>query len=250
MDRSHGRGPKDLRPLHVVRRYLKHAHGSCLIELGDTRVLCAASMADSVAQWRRGSGLGWVTAEYSLLPASTHTRSKREVGPGSPSGRTHEIQRLIGRALRSVIDLGGLGGEVTMTVDCDVIQADGGTRTAAVTGAFLAAYDALTTWKEAGRIASIPVHEALAAISVGIVDGVAMLDLDYSEDSVAEVDMNVVVDERGRLVEVQGTAERAPLDRRRFDELLDMAVDGALRLTKVQRRMIDEGLEEFTESWA
>ncbi|MCL4078756.1 ribonuclease PH [Coriobacteriia bacterium Es71-Z0120] len=250
MERSCGRGPDDLRPLHIVRRYLKHAHGSCLIELGDTRVLCAASMSDSVAQWRRGSGLGWVTAEYSLLPASTHTRSKREVGPGSPSGRTHEIQRLIGRALRSVIDLGGLGGEVTMTVDCDVIQADGGTRTAAITGAFLAAYDALATWKEAGRIPALPVREALAAISVGLVDGEVLLDLDYSEDSVAEVDMNVVVDERGRIVEVQGTAEQSPLDRRRFGEMLDLAIAGALRLTGVQRTMIDEGLDEISEQWA
>jgi ribonuclease PH len=250
MDRSYGRGPDGLRPLHIVRRYLKHAHGSCLIELGDTRVLCAASMSDTVAQWRRGSGLGWVTAEYSLLPASTHTRSKREVGPGSPSGRTHEIQRLIGRALRSVVDLGGLGGEVTLTVDCDVLQADGGTRTAAVTGAFLAAYDALATWKEAGRIPAIPVHEVLAAVSAGIVDGETLLDLDYAEDSVAEVDMNVVVDERGRIVEVQGTAERSPLDRRRFDGLLDLAIAGASRLTKVQRKMIDEGLDEISEQWA
>ncbi|MDI6711914.1 MAG: ribonuclease PH [Anaerosomatales bacterium] len=250
MQRSHDRKPEDLRPLRIVRRYLKHAHGSCLIELGDTRVLCAATLADSVAQWRRGSGLGWVTAEYSLLPASTHTRSKREVGPGSPSGRTHEIQRLIGRALRSVIDLGGLGGEVTLTVDCDVIQADGGTRTAAITGACLAAHDALVTWKEAGRISDVPMRDVLAAVSVGVVDGVALLDLDYSEDSVAEVDMNVVVDGRGRIVEVQGTAEQVPLERRRFDELLDLAVDGASRLTKVQRRIIDEGLDEVVETWA
>lgn len=250
MQRSYDRRPEDLRPLRIVRRYLKHAHGSCLLELGDTRVLCAATLADAVAQWRRGSGLGWVTAEYSLLPASTHTRSKREVGPGSPSGRTHEIQRLIGRALRSVIDLGGLGGEVTLTVDCDVLQADGGTRTAAITGACLAAHDALVTWKEAGRISDVPMRDVLAAVSVGVVDGVALLDLDYSEDSVAEVDMNVVVDGRGRIVEVQGTAEQVPLERRRFDELLDLAVDGASRLTKVQRRVIDEGLDEVVETWA
>ncbi len=250
MQRSYGRSPEDLRPLRIVRRYLKHAHGSCLIELGDTRVLCAATLADAVAQWRRGSGLGWVTAEYSLLPASTHTRSKREVGPGSPSGRTHEIQRLIGRALRSVIDLGGLGGEVTLTVDCDVIQADGGTRTAAITGACIAAHDALVTWKEAGRIADVPMRDLLAAVSVGVVDGVALLDLDYSEDSVAEVDMNVVVDGRGRIVEVQGTAEQVPLERGRFDELLDLAIDGASRLTEVQRRVIDEGLDEVVETWA
>ncbi|MCE5203165.1 MAG: ribonuclease PH [Actinomycetia bacterium] len=249
MQRRDGRPAGALRPVRVTRHYLTHAHGSCLIELGDTRVLCAANLSDTVAQWRRGSGLGWVTAEYALLPASTHTRSRREVGPGSPSGRTHEIQRLVGRALRSVIDMSGLGGEVTMNVDCDVIQADGGTRTAAITGAFLAAYDALSTWRDAGRIADLPVIDFLAATSVGVVDGVALLDLDYTEDSNAEVDMNVVVDGRGRFVEVQGTAERAPFDRARLDELLDLAVSGAAALVDLQRTVIAQGLDVYEARW-
>ncbi len=167
MQRSEGRSTAQMRPVTITRRYLKHAHGSCLFELGDTKVLCAATFADTVAGWRRGSGLGWVTAEYSLLPASTHTRTRREVASGAPSGRTHEIQRLIGRSLRTVIDLGGLGGEHTLNVDCDVIQADGGTRTAAITGAFIAVHDALTTWREAGKIADLPVLDYVAATSVG-----------------------------------------------------------------------------------
>src|SRR5574340_1096740 len=161
-----------MRPVTITRRYLKHAHGSCLLELGDTKVLCAATFSDTIAAWRRGSGMGWVTAEYSLLPASTHTRTRREVSQGAPSGRTHEIQRLIGRSLRTVVDMGGLGGECTLNVDCDVIQADGGTRTAAITGAFIAVYDALATWRQAGRIKELPVLDYIAATSVGVVDGV------------------------------------------------------------------------------
>lgn len=249
MERREGRAPGQLRPVRITRRYLKHAHGSCLIELGDTRVLCAANIGDTIAQWRRGSGLGWVTAEYALLPASTHTRSRREVGPGSPGGRTHEIQRLIGRSLRSVIDMSGLGGEVTMNVDCDVIQADGGTRTAAITGAFIAAYDALATWRDAGRISEIPVIEFLAATSVGVVDGATLLDLDYAEDSNAEIDMNVVVDGKGRFIEVQGTGERTPFDRERLDGLLDLAAQGASRLVELQRRVIAQDLEVVDERW-
>jgi len=238
MQRSGDRGAAELRPVTVTRRYLKYAHGSCLIEMGDTWVLCAASIADTVAAWRRGSGLGWVTAEYSLLPASTHTRTRREVTQGSPSGRTHEIQRLIGRSLRSVVDMGAMGGECTLTVDCDVIQADGGTRTAAITGAFIAMYDAFSTWREAGRIKELPVLDFVAATSVGMVDGVCMLDLDYAEDSTAEVDMNVVCDGRGRFVEVQGTAEGAPFDRTRLDELLDLATLGTGRLIALQRDLL------------
>lgn len=249
MDRRDGRAAGELRPVRITRRYLKHAHGSCLIELGDTRVLCAANMGDTIAQWRRGSGLGWVTAEYSLLPASTHTRSRREIGPGSPGGRTHEIQRLIGRSLRSVIDMSGLGGEVTMNVDCDVIQADGGTRTAAITGAFLAAYDALATWRDAGRISELPVIDFLAATSVGVVDGVPLLDLDYTEDSNAEIDMNVVVDGKGRFIEVQGTGERTPFARERLDELLDLAGAGAMRLVELQRTIVTEDLEVADGRW-
>ncbi len=249
MQRADGRSPNDLRPVRLTRRYLRHAAGSCLFELGDTRVLCAATISDTIAQWRRGSGLGWVTAEYAMLPASTHTRKRREVSLGAPSGRTHEIQRLIGRSLRTVIDMGGLGGEVTLTVDCDVIQADGGTRTAAITGAFIAAYDALSTWRDAGRIAELPVLDYVAATSVGMVDGIVMLDLQYEEDSNAEIDMNVVVDGRGRFIEVQGTGERAPFDRERLDTMLDLAADGASRLIALQKRVIAEDIEVVDERW-
>jgi ribonuclease PH len=236
-----------MRPVTITRRYLKHAHGSCLFELGDTKVLCAATIADTVAGWRRGSGLGWVTAEYSLLPASTHTRSRREVSLGAPSGRTHEIQRLIGRSLRTAVDMGGMGGECTLTVDCDVIQADGGTRTAAITGAFIAMSDAFETWRVAGRIAESPVIDNIAATSVGVVDGVMCLDLEYNEDSNAEVDMNVVCDGRGRFIEVQGTGERTPFDRARLDELLDLAAEGAAHLVTIQRRVLAEDIEAFSE---
>lgn len=242
MERALGRGTHELRPVTVTRRYLKYAHGSCLIEVGDTRVLCAASFSGNVAAWRRGSGLGWVTAEYSLLPASTSTRTRREVNQGAPSGRTHEIQRLIGRSLRSVVDMGGMGGECTLNVDCDVIQADGGTRTAAITGAFIAMYDAFSTWRSAGRIKELPVLDYVAATSVGMVDGVCCLDLDYAEDSIAEVDMNVVCDGRGRFIEVQGTAERSPFDRARLDELLDLAGSGTSQLIALQRRVLTEDL--------
>ena len=243
MQRAEGRSDDALRPVRITRRYLKHAHGSCLFELGDTRVLCAASMSDAIAGWRRGSGLGWVTAEYSLLPASTHTRSRRETA--GPGGRTHEIQRLIGRSLRSVIDMSGFGGEYTLNVDCDVIQADGGTRTAAITGAYIAAHDALVRWREAGRISELPLVEHVAATSVGMVDGVARLDLDYSEDSVAEVDMNVVMDGRGRFIEVQGTGEKAPFDRDRLDALLDLATAGIGRLVQLQLDVIAGDLESL-----
>jgi len=235
--RAEDRDPRQLRPVRVTRRYLKHAMGSCIIELGDTRVLCAANIDESVAPWRRGSGLGWVTAEYSLLPASTHQRTRREAATGL-KGRTFEIQRLIGRSLRSVIDMGGLGGEVTLTVDCDVIQADGGTRTAAITGAYLAVHDALSTWRDAGKIAELPLIDFVAATSVGMVDGECLLDLDYAEDSIAEVDMNVVMDGRGRFIEVQGTGERTPFDRARLNELLDLAGEGVEQLVGMQRAVV------------
>jgi len=248
MQRADGRNRDALRPVRIERGYLKHAAGSCMIDLGDTRVLCAATISDRVSAWRRGTGLGWVTAEYSMLPAATNTRTRREVSLGAPTGRTHEIQRLIGRSLRSVIDLGGMGGEFTMNVDCDVIQADGGTRTAAITGAFLAAYDAFTQWAEAGRIEVSPVTEFLAATSVGMVDGETMLDLAYSEDSVAEIDMNVVADGRGRFIEVQGTGERAPFDRARLDELLDLALAGTSRLIEIQHKVIDEDIKVYSDA--
>ena len=247
MVRSGGRGTREMRPVTITRRYLKHAHGSCLFELGDTKVLCAATFSDTIAGWRRGTGLGWVTAEYSLLPASTHTRTRREVSAGAPSGRTHEIQRLIGRSLRTVVDMGRMGGEVTLNVDCDVIQADGGTRTAAITGAFIAMSDAFETWRTAGRITESPVLDHIAATSVGVVDGVMCLDLDYSEDSIAEVDMNVVCDGRGRFIEVQGTGERTPFDRARLDELLDLAAEGAVRLVEIQKRVLAEDIEVYRE---
>ncbi|MDO8949118.1 MAG: ribonuclease PH [Actinomycetota bacterium] len=249
MQRNDGRSPGDLRPVRMTRRYLKHAHGSCLIELGDTKVLCAAMMSDSVAGWRRGSGHGWITAEYSLLPASTNTRTRREVSLGAPGGRTHEIQRLIGRSLRTIVDMGAMGGEYTLNVDCDVIQADGGTRTAAITGAFIAVHDAFSTWRDAGKIKELPLLDFVAATSVGMVDGVELLDLDYSEDSTAEIDMNVVVDGKGRFIEVQGTGERTPFDRARLDGMLDLAVTGTGRLIELQRRVIAEDIEVVDERW-
>lgn len=246
MNRSHDRAPDTLRPVRVTRHYLRHAHGSCLFELGDTKVLCAASVTEGVAAWRRGSGKGWLSAEYALLPASTHTRTRRESTAGGLKGRTHEIQRLIGRSLRTVIDLGAMGGEVTMAVDCDVLQADGGTRTAAITGAYLAVHDALCTWREVGKIDDLPFIDSVAATSVGMVDGVCVLDLDYAEDSAAEIDMNVVMDGRGRFIEVQGTGERTPFDRGRLDEMLDMAAAGIARLTEFQHAVI-EGRTDVAE---
>ena len=240
MARAGGRAPDESRTVKVTRNYLRYAQGSCMFELGDTKVLCAASITEGVAGWRRGSGKGWVTAEYALLPASTHTRSRRESGGGGLKGRTHEIQRLIGRSLRTVVDMSGMGGEVTMSVDCDVIQADGGTRTAAITGAYLAVHDAFATWRDAGRIPELPLIDFVAATSVGMVDGVCMLDLDYAEDSIAEIDMNVVMDGRGRFIEVQGTGERTPFDRDRLNELLDLAAAGVDRLVDFQRRIVAE----------
>lgn len=241
--RADGRTPGQLRPVRVTRDYLKHAMGSCIFELGDTRVLCAASVEEGVSSWRRGSGLGWVTAEYSMLPASTHTRSRRESMTG-PKGRTQEIQRLIGRSLRSVVDMGALG-EVTVNVDCDVIQADGGTRTAAITGAWIAVYDALAAWRTAGKLSSDPLLSHVAATSVGLVDGELLLDLAYSEDSVAEVDMNVVMDGEGRFIEVQGTGEQTPFDRARLDAMLDTAAAGIDELVALQKRLIDEGIKSY-----
>ena len=243
--RPSGRAVDALRPVRVTRHYLKHAMGSCIFELGDTRVLCAANIDEGVSSWRRGSGLGWVTAEYAMLPAATHTRSRRESSSGGPKGRTQEIQRLIGRSLRSVVDMSGLGGEVSITVDCDVLQADGGTRTASITGAYIALHDALAAWKAAGKIDAIPLSEQIAATSVGMVDGELLLDLEYSEDSIAEVDMNVVMDSRGRFIEVQGTGEQTPFDRSRLDAMLDLAAGGIDRLVAIQREIIEGDLHVF-----
>jgi ribonuclease PH len=243
LNRVGGRASDELRPIRITRRYLTHAHGSCIIELGETRVLCAATIEEGVSAWRRGSGLGWVTAEYAMLPASTHTRSRRESQYGT-KGRTQEIQRLIGRSLRAVVDMAALG-EVTVTVDCDVIQADGGTRTAAITGAFIALSDALLTWRAAGKLAVDPILDHIAATSVGLVDGVLALDLEYAEDSVAEVDMNVVMDGQGRFIEVQGTGERTPFDRERLDAMLDVASLGIERLIAIQQKILSEDLDVF-----
>jgi ribonuclease PH len=238
--RANGRAHDSLRAVRITRGYLKHAHGSCLIEVGDTVVLCAVNVSDGVAAWLRGKGQGWITAEYSMLPSSTHERKRRETGAGGPGGRTHEIQRLIGRSLRTVTDMGALG-EVTVNVDCDVIQADGGTRTAAITGAWLALHDAFATWESAGRLKSSPLLDHVAATSVGLVDGELLLDLEYSEDSRAEVDMNVVTDSAGRFVEVQGTGERTTFDRGRLDAMLTLASSGTAELIAIQRKLVEEG---------
>lgn len=243
--RPGGRAADALRPVRITRRYLKHAMGSCIFELGDTRVLCAANITEGVSSWRRGSGLGWVTAEYAMLPAATNTRMRRESMSGGPKGRTHEIQRLIGRSLRSVVDMSGLGGEVSVNIDCDVIQADGGTRTASITGAYIALHDALSQWQAAGKISSIPLTEQIAATSVGMVDGELLLDLEYAEDSIAEVDMNVIMDGRGRFIEVQGTGEQTPFDRARLDAMLDLAGGGIDSLLAIQRKVIEEDLDVF-----
>lgn len=241
MARSFDRPADGLRPVRIERGYLKFAQGSCLISLGDTKVACAATIDDSVPGWRRGSGKGWLTAEYSMLPTAGGRRDAREAVRGI-KGRTHEIQRLIGRSLRAITDMGGLGGEVTVTVDCDVLQADGGTRTASITGAYIALHDALARWQEGGRIESLPLITSVGAVSVGVVDGVSLLDLDYSEDRIAEVDMNVVMDGKGRFLEVQGTAESAPFDRARLDALLMLAEGGISDLAAVQAKVIEDGL--------
>ena len=231
--RVDGRAPDELRTVQIARQYIKHAPGSVMVEMGDTRVLCAATYDERPPMHRRGSGQGWVTAEYAMLPCSTHERTPRERNSGRISGRTQEIQRLIGRSLRSVIRLADLG-ECTIWVDCDVIQADGGTRTASITGAFLAVVDLLASMdKWHGK--PLPVSDFLSAVSVGMVDGRLLLDLCYAEDSHAGVDMNVVMTAGGRLVEVQGTAEGEPFTRRDLDDMLDLAQSGIRSLCDLQR---------------
>ncbi|MBK7251591.1 MAG: ribonuclease PH [Gammaproteobacteria bacterium] len=231
--RSGGRAPGELRPVRFTRGYTVHAEGSVLVEFGGTRVLCTASVEEGVPSFLRGKGQGWVTAEYGMLPRATHTRSAREAARGRQSGRTQEIQRLIGRSLRAVIDLRALG-ERTVTVDCDVLQADGGTRTAAITGGYLALVDACESLQRRRAIAVTPLHGQVAAVSVGIVGGTAVLDLDYAEDSQAETDMNVVMNNGGAFVEVQGTAEGHAFRRHELDALLDLAAAGANRLFALQ----------------
>lgn len=244
MTRHDGRAPGQLRPVRIHRSFTKYAEGSVLIEMGDTKVLCTASVEDRVPSWLRGQGTGWVTAEYGMLPRSTATRTVREATRGHQGGRTMEIQRLIGRALRAVVDLSWLG-ECTITLDCDVIQADGGTRTAAITGAFVALVDSLAYMQtelahELPRPGEplLPVSDFVAAVSVGIVDGQPVLDLDFKEDAAAEVDMNVVMTGGGGMIEVQGTAEGALFDRRTLNRLLDLAEEGIGRLVEAQREAL------------
>ena len=233
--RHDGRLPDQLREIRITRGWLDHAEGSVLVEFGRTRVLCAASFSPGVPRWRKGSGLGWTTAEYAMLPRSTHTRSDRESVKGRIGGRTHEISRLIGRSLRAVVDLSALG-ENTIQLDCDVLQADGGTRTAAITGAYVALVDAIETGRAKGFIAADaePITGSVAAVSVGIVKGEPVLDLDYPEDVDADTDMNVVMTGDGRFVEVQGTAEGEAFDRDLLDTLLDLAVEGCSELAARQ----------------
>ncbi|HSL83002.1 MAG TPA: ribonuclease PH [Thermoanaerobaculia bacterium] len=235
--RPGGRAADALRPVRIEPGALKYAEGSALIEMGDTRVLVAASVERRVPPFLRDTGTGWVTGEYAMLPRATHTRSAREVTRGRPSGRTAEIQRLIGRSLRSVTDLAALG-EATVTVDCDVLQADGGTRTAAITGAYVALAQALAGMLLAGDIARWPLARQVAAVSVGIVGGVPALDLEYVEDSEAEVDMNVVATTDGSLIEVQGTGERRSFSREEMDRLIDLALSGIARLGEIQSQVL------------
>src|SRR5271165_7692034 len=233
MVRPDGRRPDELRPVKMTRGWLDHAEGSVLVEFGATRVLCAASVQEDVPRWRRGSGLGWVTAEYAMLPRATNTRNDRESVRGRVGGRTHEISRLVGRSLRACVDFKALG-ENTIVIDCDVLQADGGTRTAAITGGYVALYDAISWLRERGRLKGSPLVASVAAISVGIIDGEPRLDLCYEEDSAAETDMNVVCTGTGDFVEVQGTAEREPFGRAHLSELLDLAVAGCAELSRLQ----------------
>ena len=235
--RSDGRKPDELRPVNITREFIKHAEGSAFIEVGSTKIICTATVENGVPPFLKDTGTGWITAEYSMLPRSTEERSTRE--RGRTGGRTHEIQRLIGRSLRSVITLETLG-ERTIYMDCDVIQADGGTRTASITGAFVSLCDAVRLLQEQKLIPENPVRDFVAATSVGIVGGERYLDLDYSEDSMAEVDMNVVMTGKGKFVEIQGTAESTPFSKEDMDVLLEMARDGVSRLIDMQKKIIGE----------
>ena len=239
MPRPDGRTPNQLRPVRISRNWLRHAEGSALIEFGETRVLCAATVEEGVPRWRRGTGEGWVTAEYAMFPRATDTRGTRESVKGRIGGRTHEISRLIGRSLRAVVDFKAMG-EHTITLDCDVLQADGGTRTAAITGAYVALVDAVRYLRRQRNLKTNPLTGSVAAVSVGIIQGQPRLDLNYLEDSVAQTDMNVVVTGAGEFIEVQGTAESAPFDRKLLDSLLDLAVAGCAELTEIQKKALTE----------
>ena len=236
--RKNGRSPGDLRPLEIIPHYLRHPEGSALVAFGDTRVIVTASVDEKVPPHLMGTGRGWVTAEYGMLPRATHTRSGREAARGKQGGRTLEIQRLIGRSLRAATDTGKLG-TMTITLDCDVIQADGGTRTAAITGAYVALALAVRKLRESGKLKKDPLIAPVAAVSVGVIKGTPMLDLDYDEDSTAEVDMNVVANAAGELIEVQGTAEGKPFARATLDALVDLGLAGVQRLIEAQRKALE-----------
>ena len=247
MVRPDGRVADELRPITITRQWQRYAEGSALIEFGETKVLCAASVVQGVPRWRKGSGLGWVTAEYAMLPRATLTRNDRESVKGRIGGRTHEISRLIGRSLRAAIDLSALG-ENSISIDCDVLQADGGTRTAAITGAYVAFALAATRLSKTGKISKSIVLNQVAAVSVGIVESTPLLDLKYDEDSRAEVDMNVVCTGDGRFIEVQGTAEREPFTRSRMDELLALAGAGITELVALQQSVLTRTAQSGTTS--
>ena len=236
--RPDGRRNDELRPVKLTRNFIKTAEGSVFIEMGNTRVICTASIENKVPAFLKDQKKGWVTAEYSLLPRATHTRTVREASVGRVSGRTHEIQRLIGRSLRSIVELEALG-ERTVWIDCDVIEADGGTRTAAITGAFICLWDALARAHKNGAMPKMPITDYLAAISVGLIDGEPRLDLSYAEDAGAQVDMNVVMTGDGKFVEVQGTAESAPFGRQRLEELLRLAENGIKELVNIQKKTLE-----------
>ncbi len=242
MKRSDGRGAKTLRPVRITRNYLKHAEGSVFIEIGDTKVICSASVEERVPPFLRNTGKGWVTAEYSMLPRSTHTRTSRDSFTGRGNGRAFEIQRLIGRSLRSITDLHSFG-ERTIWIDCDVIQADGGTRTASITGAYIALVDAFRKMVKNGMIEKIPVKDSVAAISVGKVNGEILLDLNYEEDSQAEVDMNIVMTGGGKFVEIQGTAEGNAFSKEEMDKLIKVALKGIKELTRIQNGLLKEEVD-------
>lgn len=244
--RSDGRAADQIRPVTFTRKWLDHAEGSVLVEFGKTRVLCAVSFSPGVPRWKAGSGEGWLTAEYSMLPRATHTRSDRESVKGKIGGRTHEISRLVGRSLRSVLDMTSLG-ENTIMIDCDVLQADGGTRTAAITGAYVAVADAVEWARQSGFVKpdAVVLRDSIAAVSVGIVDGKPCLDLHYDDDVRADTDMNVVMTGSGAFVEVQGTAEREPFSRELLNELLDLAAAGCIELTELQKLALSTPLGQL-----
>jgi ribonuclease PH len=246
MQRSDGRRQDQMRPVTIIRHYLQHPEGSVLIQVGGTEVICTASIEDERPRFMKTQNIrnkGWVTAEYSMLPRSTHDRMQREITRGRAGGRTQEIQRLIGRSMRAITDLEVLG-ERTIWIDCDVIQADGGTRTSAITGAFIALWDACKWLKDCGAIKDVPIETNVAAISVGVIDGVLMLDLSYEEDSKADVDMNIVMAGDGRFIELQGTAEESPFSQSELDQMIGLGTAGVGDLVRLQNRIIDENLDE------